>query len=424
MTRDDDQNQTDDRGPEADELNRRLDQASAELSGRLPMPDQRLDTMFAARHAPLSTDLPATVVAVEPLTPFDPPSGSRRRPVAVTAIAAAFLLLVGLAGYAANRGNSVSPVEVAADSAGSPQQAAADDAPHEDGSDHDGGVDDTAESTVSDGADGHDAEGRDTDDGDGAHSRDLDGQWAELFDTELREQLESLWAENQAWIECVTAAVDTWIDSSGDRAADSPTDGTADRGHQLDFMEECGKPSLGGADGAFVWPDHILPDQIFPGFDFPDFDFPDFDSPDHEFPDFDLPDFCEKSESAAGTAISCDWPPCPTDGEPTTGGADVDDLTRLCLPFGLGPLPGFDQLLPDGWLEDGLIPPGDFDFDFDLDGHDLDELLEEFLPGDWREHLDELEDRFGDLEKHLDELEDRSGDGTDGSGHGRGTIEA
>ena len=318
----------------------------------------------------------------------------------------------------------------------------------------------------------------------GTHPHDPDDVWQGLFDDELRERLESLWVENRGWIECVTAAIDAWgetlTSSLADPPADHPADGTTVRGRRLDLTNECGRPSLGGADGAFVWPDHMIPD--------------------FDFPDFDRDGFCEKFESGTGAAITCEWPPCPTDAEAgnwdepprwpiicdwppcprddasdasdddadddasdtsdddadddasDASDDDADDLVEPCLPFGPGPLPRLDQLLPDGWFDSlpGAWPenvlPGGFDFDFTPTSTSTpistsistrssatvtwNEFLDELLPGDWRQHLEDLEDRFDDLEKHFDSLEDRSGAagasglGSDGTGFGSGATGA
>ena len=131
MTRQHDQNQPGPGDSGDDELKRRLDQARAELTGHVPVSDPRLEAVFHAGHARRddAADLPAAIVPIEPLTPFESPATSRRRYVAVTAIAASFLLLAGLAVNAANRSGPTSPVEVAADLDGAPQQVVTGESP-------------------------------------------------------------------------------------------------------------------------------------------------------------------------------------------------------------------------------------------------------------------------------------------------------
>ena len=147
MTRQHDQNQPGPADSGDDELKRRLDQARAELTGHGPVPDPRLEAVFHAGHAQGHdpADLPAAIVPIEPLTPLESPAASRRRHVAVTAIAASFLLLAGLAVNAANRNDPDSPVEVAADLAGAPQQVVTDESPDGEGNDDGGGEVDGAD---------------------------------------------------------------------------------------------------------------------------------------------------------------------------------------------------------------------------------------------------------------------------------------
>ncbi len=64
MTRPHDQNQPGPGDSGDDELKRRLDQARAELTGHVPVPDQRLEMVFLAGRAPL--DVPAAVEPIEP----------------------------------------------------------------------------------------------------------------------------------------------------------------------------------------------------------------------------------------------------------------------------------------------------------------------------------------------------------------------
>jgi hypothetical protein len=166
--------------------------------------------------------------------------------------------------YAAGRGDSDSPVEVAADTADS----------------------DTASPTES----GPDALAQTAQDPDAdAQDPDADGGWAALG-PELEEQMKSLWSANRDWVDCVTDAVDSWAESPG-------TDGTGGLRSGLPLLAECGLPSF----------DEIDLDEL----DLPDFD--ELDLPDLAIPGLDGSDMCETVETDGQKTTTCRWPELPDD---------------------------------------------------------------------------------------------------------------
>ena len=236
-------------GSDEEILRLRLDQARAELTGHGPAPDQRLEAMFLTGQAPVdSTDAVTATVEPEPLGTSASASSWRR--VAVAAIAASFVLLVGLAAFAAGRGDSDAPVEIAGDTvAGSGENLAVDAGNRATGNDDDG------------------------------------GEWESLGPA-LAEQLRSLWSENRDWVDCVTQAIDTWAESTGTDA------GELRRGFEL--VAECGAPSLGDLDPA---------DLTIPGLDLDELQLPGL-----VIPDPGGGDLCEAVETDTGTTITCHLP--------------------------------------------------------------------------------------------------------------------
>jgi hypothetical protein len=230
-------------------LRLRLDQARAELTGHGPAPDQRLEAMFLTGHAPVdATD--ALTLTAEPEPLGTSASASPWRRLTVAAIAASFVLLVGLAAFAAGRGDPDAPVEVAGDTvAGSGENLAVD---------------------AGSGATGNEADG---------------GEWESLGPA-LAEQLKSLWSENRGWVDCVTQAIDTWAQSTGT--------GTSDLRRGFELVAECGAPSLGDFDPA---------DLAIPGLDLDELQLPGL-----VIPGPDGGDLCEKVETDTGTTITCHLP--------------------------------------------------------------------------------------------------------------------
>jgi hypothetical protein len=388
MTRDHDEERVG-QDPDDGELRHRLDQTRAELTGHLPVPDQRLGAMFATGHVAIGrradehpgrrdpgTDGYAVVLQVEPAADAGSGPPPRRR-MAVISIAAAFLLVVGLAVYAAaGRGDSDVPVETAAGTtevgplvSDEPDDPEGDQPISGDDSDHPADPSDDPADDLADDL-GEWLEGR---------LEDSDG----FFGFGFSDALGPLFSENREWFECMAGAVEEWVTEGLESHAESDSPDGEDPGHffpqvvphffepgDVDIEGECGEPVI--AEG-FVWPDLELPD----GFELPFLHLPDFDG--FELPeDFQLPgfdeEFCEKTESDDGISITCRWPPGRDPGGDEDGGPG----------FGFG-----------------------FEFDPDFDLEELEGQLRDRF-GDLEERLEE---QFGEFESWLWELE-RHPDGT------------
>jgi hypothetical protein len=272
-----------------EEIRRRLDRARAELTGHRPAPDQRLEAMFLTGQAPVDSP-DAAIATAEPEPLGTGASASPWRRVMVTAIAASFVLLVGLGAYAARRSGSDSPIEIAgATVAGSGDTVA-------------GSGEDLAVGTGDQG----DA---DNDQGGTVNDQRADG-WEGLGPA-LVERLKALWTENRDWVDCVTHAIDTWAGSTG-----------TDTGELRDLMAECGDPSLGDFDPS---------DLAIPGLNLDELQLPEF-----MMPDAAGGDMCETVETDTGTTITCHLP----DGSwfENFGGLDEFEWPKF-----LEQLPGFER---------------------------------------------------------------------------------
>jgi hypothetical protein len=210
----------------------------------------------------------------------------------VTAIAASFVLLVGLGAYAARRSGSDSPVEIAGDTvAGSGDTLAV--AAGDGNADADTNADTDTDTDTDQGADG----------------------WESLGPA-LVEQLKSLWTENRDWVDCVTQAIDTWAGSTGTE------NGAGELRRGSDLVAGCGDPSLDGFDPS---------ELTIPGLDLHGLDLPEF-----MIPDGAGGDMCETVETDSGTTITCHLP----DGSWFENFGELDGFD---WPKFLEQLPGFER---------------------------------------------------------------------------------
>ena len=370
MTRDHETNDTASENPAGD-VDGRLEQVRAELTGHLPPPDQRLQAMFLTGAAPAEPfDDGSDLVVVEPVSDLESRRSSSRGALAVASIAASFVLLAAGATYAAGRGGSGPPVEIAGDAADEPGLTLVDEPPVEDGrGGDDPGSDDPVDPDGEGTGEGHVADVNDHRDEDSnehaEHSEGHGNDWEGLFGSGLTERFEALWVENEEWLDCAGDVIEDWFDELDDSDFEIGT--------WPDVIGECGEPSIG---------DLGLPFEPSEGF------FPELPRFEFEFPDLGDHEMCDVVETDDGVSVTCQWPPC-----------DGDD--ESCSRFEL------HDLLPDGWPEGGFELP-DMDFGFGFRGGELPEGLDELIPEEWREKLEELEqltpDEWREKLEELDEL--------------------